>query len=118
MKTPSLASAVLTLVPAAAILTGCDVGGRGNSPFDFTGLTGEEDVRYRCDGDRGFRVSYDRDGDRATVDTGDETYRLDLEDRDGRRRTYGGNSVTLSVNGDEARLGIRGGKDYTDCQEA
>jgi hypothetical protein len=80
-------------------------------------LTGDDNVRYRCDGDRGFRVTYDQNGDRATVDTGDDSYRLGLEDRDGSRRTYTGRNVTLTVDGDEARLGIQGDKDYTDCQE-
>lgn len=117
MSKISLANTLLAVVPIAGLLVGCDGGGRGNNRFDFSGLTGDDEVRYRCDGGRGFRVTYGQDGDRATVDIGDETYRLDLEDRDGRRRIYGGKKVTLTVNGDEARLGIDGDKDYTDCQK-
>src|SRR5688572_32270156 len=78
-----LGAIVLAFLPTAGLLVGCDTSGSGGSPFNLSGLTGDDNVRYRCDGDRGFRVTYDQNGDRATVDTGDDSYRLGLEDRDG-----------------------------------
>ena len=99
---------VLAVVPFTGLVASCESGGRGGGPFDLSGLTGDERIRYRCDGDRGFLVTYEQDGDQATVDAGDVSYRLDLDDRDGRRRAYSARNVTLTVNGDEARLGIQG----------
>ena len=52
-----------------------------------------------------------------TVEAGDRTYRLDLEDRDGSTRRYGEDEVQLTVDGNEARLRIEGGSDYSDCRE-
>ena len=78
--------------------------------LDFGGLTGSSDrAAFRCDDDRSFRVNYNDDGDEAVVDVGDNTYRLELRDRDGDRREYEGERATLSVDGDD---------DFTDCERA
>jgi hypothetical protein len=116
MKRPYRSPALFAVIPLAALLAGCQSNGGGG--FDLSGLTGGSDrVEYRCDDDREMRVTYDGDGDRATVDAGDQTYRLELADRDGDRREYGQNGVRLSVDGNEARLRIRDGSDYSGCQE-
>jgi hypothetical protein len=115
MKRPYRSSTALAVFPLAALLAGCEANGGGG--FDLSGLTGGDDrVEYRCDDDREMRVT-DDDDDRATVDVGDRTYRLELTDRDGDRREYGENGVRLSADGDEARLRIREGSDYTGCEE-
>ena len=116
MKRLYRSSAVLAALPLAALLAGCESNGGGG--FDLSGLTGGDDrVEYRCDDNREMRVTYDDDDDRATVDAGDRTYRLELSDRDGDRREYGENGIKLSVDGDEARLRIEDGSDYTGCEE-
>jgi hypothetical protein len=110
------ALAPVGLLAAPLLLVGCTDGGGG---LDLGALTGgDREVRYRCDDDRSFRVSYNGDRDRATVEAGDRTYRLSLEDRDGSRRQYGEDEVRLTVDGDEARLRIAGGRDYSGCEAA
>jgi hypothetical protein len=111
------ALAPVGLLAAPLLLAGCTNGSDGM--LDLGALTGgDREVRYRCDDDRSFRVSYNGDRDRATVEAGDRTYRLSLEDRDGGRRQYGEDEVRLTVDGDEARLRIAGGRDYSGCEEA
>jgi membrane-bound inhibitor of C-type lysozyme len=87
---------------------------------DLGGGGGDRDRRtaeYRCDEDRRFEVAYRDDGDEAEVRTRGGRYRLKLEDRDGRRRTYGDGDVVLTVEGDEARLRVKDEPDYSDCEE-
>jgi membrane-bound inhibitor of C-type lysozyme len=74
-------------------------------------------AEYRCDEDRRFEVTFRDDGDEAEVRTRNRTYDLDLEDRDGGRRTYGDGDVVLTVEGDEARLRVKDEPDYSDCEE-
>jgi hypothetical protein len=111
------ALAPVGVLAAPLLLAACSDGSDG--VLDLGALTGgDRDVRYRCDDDRSFRVSYNSDRDRAIVDAGDRTYRLSLEDRDGSRRQYGEDEVRLTVDGDEARLRIAGDRDYSGCEEA
>ena len=113
MNSPLRTCSVLAL-PFVALLAGCDTNdGRG---FSLGSLTGSDRVAFRCDDERGFRVNYNDDGNEAIVDADDESYRLELRDRDGNRRQYEGNRVDLTVDGDEARLRIGGDDDYTDCE--
>jgi Membrane-bound lysozyme-inhibitor of c-type lysozyme len=107
--------AFLGLAAAPLALAGCSDGSNGGL-INLGALSGDREVRYRCDDDRSFRVSFNGDRDRATVETEDETYRLRLEDRDDDRRVYGEGDVQLTVDDDEARLRIRGRSDYTDCE--
>jgi hypothetical protein len=108
--------AVAGLLAAPLLLAGC--AGDNGGLLDLGSLTGgDRTVEYRCDDDRELRVSFNSDRDRATVEAGDRTYRLRLEDRDGDRRQYGEDEVRLTIDGDEARLRIAGGSDYTDCEE-
>jgi membrane-bound inhibitor of C-type lysozyme len=111
--------AFLAVFPLAALLAGCESNGRGGG-FDLSGLTGgggNDRVEYRCDDDREFRVSYNDDRDRATVDAGDETWRLERTDQGGDRRVYGDSGVTLTVEGEDANLRVSGDDDYRDCEE-
>src|SRR3712207_2221880 len=102
---PKTATLLFWLTPLA--LAGCT---NGSSDFldDLTGGGGDREVRFRCDDDRSFRVSFNRDRDRATVDAGDRPYRLRLVDRDGDRRQYGEDEVRLTIDDDRARLRIAG----------
>ncbi|HEX8373766.1 MAG TPA: hypothetical protein VF606_01140 [Geminicoccaceae bacterium] len=49
--------------------------------------------------------------------TGDETYRLELEDRDGRRLRYGGGDVQLLIDRGDTRLRIKDQRDFSGCEE-
>ena len=76
-----------TLIAALAVplaLTGCQLSGDGGGGglFDIGGGSDDRTVEYRCDNDRRLRVEYNSDRDRATVEAGDDTYRLRLEDRE------------------------------------
>lgn len=103
------------------LLGGCVIadggGGGGGGLGDFGGLFGgSRTVEYRCDNDRRFTAAFNEDRDRVTVEAGDRTYRLRLEDRDGSRRRYGEDDVQLTVDGDEARLRIKDERDYSGCE--
>lgn len=73
-------------------------------------------TEYRCDDDRRFEATFTDGGDRVEVRTRRDTYRLRLEDRDGRERQYGDDDVILYVDRGEARLRIKDEPDYTDCE--
>ena len=107
--------AAWAVVPLLALAAGCE-SNSGGDLFNLGGLRSSDRVAFRCDDDRSFRVNYHDDGDEAVVDAGNDTYRLDLRDRDGDRRVYEGDDVALTVNGDEARLRISGADDFTDCE--
>src|SRR4051812_39747635 len=104
------------IVPAAllALAAGCTDNGRdgsGNGLFDLSGLTGS-----RSNPDCMFRVNFNDHGNEAVLDAGDKTYRLDLQDPNGRQRQYEGDRADLVVSGNSARLRVRGDDDYTDCE--
>lgn len=106
----------LFTLAAPLLVGGCVIapGENGGSLFD---LGGERTVTYRCDGDRELQVTFNSDRDRALVEAGDRTYRLRLEDRDGRQRQYGEGDVELFIERDEARLRLADASDYSDCEE-
>lgn len=111
-------SVLIGLTPLLAACADLDRGILG----DLGGGGGGRDrdrrtVEYRCDEDRRFEVTYRDDGDEAEVRAQNRSYRLELEDRDGRRRTYGDGDVVLTVEGDDARLRVKDGSDYSDCEE-
>jgi hypothetical protein len=108
---------LLALLAAPLALTAC--AGISDDGDGLFGLGGDDDrsVSYRCDDDRRLRVTFNDDRDRATVEAGERTYRLRLEDRDGDQRRYGEDDVQLTVDGDEARLRVAGGRDYSNCEE-
>ena len=114
----SRVAAALAVAAMVALVAGCESNSGGSDLFSLDGLTGSDRVAFRCDDDRSFRVNYNDGGDEAVVDAGRDTFTLDLRDRDGDRRVYEGDDVDLVVDGDEARLRISGGEDYTDCERA
>ena len=101
------------LLTALLLLGGCG-GGLGLGRLGG----GSDQVSYRCDDGRPLRVRYSDDRSRVTVEAGMQTYRLRLSDRDGRRRTYGAGGTRLVVDGDEARLRLENGRDFTGCRES
>jgi hypothetical protein len=107
---------LLAIVPFLTLAAGCESNGNGGDLFSLGSITGFDRVAFDCEDNRRFRVNYNDDGDEAVVDTGDDSYRLDLRDRDGDRRVYEGDDVALTVDGDEARLRISGGEDFRDCE--
>ena len=76
-----------------------------------------ERVEYRCDNDRRFDVTFRDRGREAVVRTGDDSYRLELEDRDGRRLRYGSGDVQLTVDRGDTRLRIKDQRDFSGCEE-
>ena len=76
-----------------------------------------ERVEYRCDNDRRFDVTFRDRGREAVVRTGQDTYRLGLEDRDGRRLRYGRGDVRLLIDRGDTRLQIKDQRDYANCEE-
>ena len=76
-----------------------------------------ERVEYRCDDDRRFDVTFRDRGREAVVRTGDDSYRLELEDRDGRRLRYGSGDVQLTVDRGDTRLRIKDQRDFSGCEE-
>jgi hypothetical protein len=78
-----IASPAVALLALSACVVVDDDDRRGG------GGGGRDYVQYRCDEDRRFDVTFRDRGREAVVRTGDDTYRLELEDRDGRRLRYG-----------------------------
>jgi hypothetical protein len=118
MTTFGLRPSILIVACTAPLaLAGCQINGGGGGGGLF-GIGDDDDrtVEYRCDDDRELRVSYNDDRDRATVEAGDRSYRLRLADRENGQRRYGDGDVQLTVDSDEARLRIAGGRDYSDCR--
>lgn len=109
----------LLVLAVPALLGGCviaDGDGRRDRGFGGFGFGSRYDVEYRCDDDRRFRAIFNDNRERVTVETRDRTYRLRLDDRDGRRRQYGEGDVRLTVDRDEAYLRIKDENDYQDCR--
>lgn len=110
----------IAIVPVVALLAlpACiDIdddrrGGGGGGDYGY-----RESAEYRCDEGRRFQVSYRDRGREAVVRAGDETYRLDLEGRDGRRARYGRGDVQLLVDRGDTRLRIKDQRDYANCEE-
>lgn len=106
------------VLPVAALLAipGCiDIdddrrgGGGGSGYRDY--------AEYRCDEGRRFDVRFRDRGREAVVRAGDDSYRLELEDRDGRRLRYGRGDVQLLIDRGDTRLRIKDQRDYANCEE-
>jgi hypothetical protein len=125
------ALALGTALGLAATLAGCETsdggryGGRSESRGDTLGsilggvLGGggrSQRVSYRCDDDRRFTVSFDRDGRNATVDAGNRTYDLRATGNRGEYRGEDGD-VRLEIARSRAELRIKDESDYQNCEE-
>jgi hypothetical protein len=78
---------------------------------------GPTSVTFTCDDGRTFLAMFSEDRDRSFVRTDDETYELDLVDRDGDEFEYQDrDGVQLTVdNDDNGHLAIPGGDDFENC---
>ena len=84
------------------------LGDRGNEP---------RTIAFECDDDREFVARLSRDREEARVDVGDDTYDLDLTDRDDDQRVYSNDDgVRLTLGDDETYLRIPDGSDFQDCE--
>lgn len=101
------------------LLAGC-----ANLDDEIDSVLGDRDdeprtVAFECDDDREFVARLSGDREEVRVDTGDETYELDLTDRDDDERVYSNDDgVELTVGDDEADLRIPDGSDFQDCERA
>ena len=129
------ALALGTALGLAATLAGCETsdrdrdggryGGRSESRGDtLSGILGGvlggggrgQRVSYRCDDDRRFTASFERDGRNATVDAGGRTYELRATGDRGEYRGEDGD-VRLEVARSRAELRIKDESDYQNCEE-
>ena len=106
-------------VLGVALLAGC-----ANLDDQIDAVLGDRDdeprtVAFECDDDREFVARLSGDREEVRVDTGDETYELDLTDRDDNERVYGNDDgVELTISNEEAYLRIPDGSDFQDCERA
>jgi hypothetical protein len=106
-------------VLGVALLAGC-----ANLDDDIDAVLGDRDdeprtVAFECDDDREFVARLSGDREEVRVDTGDETYELDLTDRDDDERVYSNDDgVELTISNEEAYLRIPDGSDLQDCERA
>lgn len=103
-------------VLGVALLAGC-----ANLEEEIDAVLGEDDeprtLAFECDDDREFIARLSSDREEARVDVGDETYELDLTDRDDGDRVYSNDDgVELTVGDDEAYLRIPDESDFQDCE--
>lgn len=110
------ASIVPALAGAAAIslLASCaEMEGFAEDVLDETTT-----VAYDCDDDRSFTASYSADREEVSVDTEDETYRLELTDREDDQHVYSDEDgdVQLTADNDGAELDLEDGDDFEDCE--
>ena len=110
MIAPWGTAAVLLLAGCAGLEDlGESVGGGDN---------GSRSVVFDCDDDRRFAATFSGDRETVRVRTEDDTYRLELTDRDGDEHTYRDDDreVRLVVDNDQAELDIEDEDDFSDCE--
>jgi hypothetical protein len=114
---PRVPFAMLGGAVGLALLAGC--ANLEDQVQDVLG-TGDNEPRtlaFECNDDRDFTARLSGDREQARVDVGDETYELDLTDRDDGDRVYSNDDgVELTVGDDQAYLRIPGGSDFQDCE--
>ena len=114
---PRVPFAMLGGALGLALLAGC-----ANLEDEVQDILGDRDdeprtLAFDCDDDREFRARLSSDREEARVDIGDETFELDLTDRDDGDRVYSNDDgVELTVGDDEAYLRIPGESDFQDCE--
>ena len=102
---------------SGALLVGC--ADMQDQVQDVLGTGGDEPrtLAFECDDDQDFTARLSGDRDEARVDVGDETYELDLSDRDNGNRVYTNDEgVELTVGSDEAYLRVPGESDFQNCE--
>jgi hypothetical protein len=117
VQMPRVPFAMLGGAVGLALLAGC--ANLEDQVQDVLG-TGDNEPRtlaFECNDDRDFTARLSGDREQARVDVGDETYELDLTDRDDGDRVYSNDDgVELTVGDDQAYLRIPGGSDFQDCE--
>ena len=113
---PRVPLAMIGGVVGVALLAGC-----ANLEDEIDAVLGDDDeprtFAFECDDDREFMARVSRDREEVLVDVGDESYELDLTDRDNGDRVYSNDDgVELTVGDDEAYLRIPDGSDFQDCE--
>jgi hypothetical protein len=104
-------------VLGVALLAGC-----ANVQDQVQDVLGTEDneprtLAFECDDDRDFTARLSGSREEARVDVGDETYELDLTDREDGDRVYTNDEgVRLTVGDDEGYLRIPGESDFQNCE--
>lgn len=98
-----------------ALLAGC-----ANLEEEVQDVLGNDEPRrlaFECDDDQEFTARLSGDRDDARVDVGDETYELELKDRENGDLVYSNDDgVELTVGDEEAYLRIPGESDFKDCE--
>jgi hypothetical protein len=98
-----------------ALVAGC-----ANLEEEVQDVLGDNEPRrvaFECDDDQEFTARFSGDRDEARVDVDDETYELELTDRDDGERVYSDeDGVELTVGDEEAYLRIPGESDFRDCE--
>ena len=108
--------------PAIGVLSAALLAGCANLEEGVQDVLGDMDdeprlYAFECDDDREFMARVSGDREEVLVDIGDESYELDLTDRDNGDRVYSNeDGVELTVGDDQAYLRIPGGSDFQDCQ--
>jgi hypothetical protein len=105
-------------VLGVTLLAGC-----ANLEDEIDAVLGDRDneprtLAFECADDQEFVARLSSDREEARVDTGDETYELDLTDRDDDERVYSNDDGVQLTVGDEAYLRIPDGSDFQDCERA
>jgi hypothetical protein len=122
-RLPSVVAALGGAV-AMLLLAGCaELQNTVDEAFGGSGGQGARTVAYECDDDRDFTARYSTDRDEVLVRTDDETYELELADRDDGRRVYTESGdddddevrLTVGEGGRGARLDIPDDDDFEDC---
>jgi hypothetical protein len=74
-------------------------------------------LAFECDDDLDFSARLSGNREEARVDVGDETYELDLTDRQDGDRVYSDEEgVELTLGDEETYLRIPGGSDFQNCE--
>lgn len=115
---PRVPFAVISVL-GVALLAGC-----ANLDEQIDAVLGDREdgprtVAFECDDDREFVARLSGDREEVRVDVGDETYELELTDRNDDERVYSNDDgVQLTVDNEEAYLRIPDGSDFQDCERA
>lgn len=123
---PRHPSAAASLGGAVAIilLAGCaDLQNVVDDTLGASGGPGAQSVAYECDDDQDFTARYSGDREEVRVQADDETYDLELADRDDGRRVYTESGdddddevrLTVAEGGRRARLDIPDEDAFEDC---
>jgi hypothetical protein len=99
----------------AVALAACGGSARRDRGYDLGSVVSGR-VAFRCAGNRRFTVAFEQGGRYATVNTADRSYDLRALDDQGHVYRSADGEAQLDLNGNRARLRIRGEHDYKGCE--